>query len=61
VVEHETYTGKIRNSITILVRKPEQKRSLGRSRHTWENTKMDIKVVGWEVVDWIYKTQNRLL
>jgi hypothetical protein len=32
----------------VLVRKPEEKRPLGRPRHRWEdNIKMDLEEVGW--------------
>jgi hypothetical protein len=42
----------IRNAYRILVRKPEGKRSLGRSRRSWmDNIKMDIKEKGWKGVD----------
>jgi hypothetical protein len=37
------------------VRRLEGKRPLGRSRHRWkENTKLHLKEVGWEGVDWIH-------
>jgi hypothetical protein len=33
----------------VLVRRPEQKRPLGRPRHRWEDSmKMDLQEVGWE-------------
>jgi len=35
------------------VGKPERKRPLGRSRHRWENVKMDIQDVGCRGMDWI--------
>jgi hypothetical protein len=39
----------------ILVRKPERKTSSGRPMSRWEdNTKMDVREIGREVVDWIY-------
>jgi hypothetical protein len=38
----------MKNSYTILVGKPEGKRSLGRFRHSWEdNTRMDFIGLGW--------------
>jgi hypothetical protein len=41
-----------KNYYTILVRKPEGKRLLGRSM--WEdNSKMDIRETGWGAMDWI--------
>jgi hypothetical protein len=35
-----------RNAYKILVRKPEEKRPLGRSRCRWENIKMDLSEIG---------------
>jgi hypothetical protein len=44
--------GKIRNAYTILVGKPEGRRSLRRPRHRWEdNIKMDIREIGFGDVD----------
>jgi hypothetical protein len=41
------------------VEKPEERRSLGRLRHRWEdNTKMDLKEVGWGGMDWINLAQD---
>jgi len=40
----------MRNAYNILVRKPERKRPLGRSRRRWED---DIRIDGWECVDWM--------
>jgi len=48
-----------RNAHSILVRKPEGKRPLGRPRRRWEgNIRMDLREVGWEV-DWINLPQDR--
>jgi hypothetical protein len=39
---------------------PEGKRSLGRPRRRWEyNIGMDLREVGWEVVDWMHLAQDR--
>jgi len=44
----------------VLVRKPEGKRPLGRSRRRWEdNTKMYLKEVGCGGMDWIDVNQVR--
>jgi hypothetical protein len=43
-----------------LVGQPEGKRKIGRSRRTWEdNIRMDLREIGWEVVDWIHLAQDR--
>jgi hypothetical protein len=42
------------------VGKPEERRPLGRTRCRWEdNTELDVQIVEWEVVDWIYLAQDR--
>jgi len=44
--------GEGRDVYGFLVRKPEGKRLLGRQNSTWEdNTKMDLKEVGFGVMD----------
>jgi hypothetical protein len=43
-----------------LVGKPEGRRPLERSRRRWkDNIKMDLREVGWGVVDWIDLAQDR--
>jgi hypothetical protein len=50
----------MRNARQILVGKSEGKRPIGRPRLIREdNIRMNLKEIGWEVVDWIYVTQNR--
>ena len=40
--------GESRGTYTVLVGKPEGRRSLGRPRRRWEdNIKMDLREVGW--------------
>jgi hypothetical protein len=46
------------NAYTILVRKPEGKRPLGRSRYRWE-IKIYIKEKGCDGMDWIHLAQAR--
>jgi hypothetical protein len=42
------------------VGKPEGKRTLGRTRHRWEdNIKMDLQEVECESMDWIKLAQDR--
>jgi hypothetical protein len=50
----------MRSVYKILVEKLERKRPLGRPRGRWEiDIKMDLKEIGWEVVDWMHLAQNR--
>jgi hypothetical protein len=43
-----------------LVGKPEGKRPLGRPRRRWmDNTKMDLREVGWSGRHWIDLAQNK--
>jgi hypothetical protein len=45
----------------VLVDIQEGTRSLGRCRHRWEdNIKMDLRDIGWDVMDWIQLAQNRM-
>jgi hypothetical protein len=45
----------MRNAYSILVGKPEGKRSLGRPRHRREdNIGIDFREIGWEGVDWMH-------
>jgi hypothetical protein len=49
-----------RRGIYILVRKPEGKRPLVRTRRRWvENIKMDLGEIGWDGVDWIDLAHDR--
>jgi hypothetical protein len=44
----------------ILVRKPDGKIPLGRPRPRWmNNIKMDLRVIGWDGMDWIDLAQDR--
>jgi hypothetical protein len=46
--------------VYILVRKPEGRRLLGRSRRRWEdNIRMDLGEIGFGDVDWIHWAQDR--
>jgi hypothetical protein len=52
--------GEKRNAYRILVRKPEEKRPLGRPRRMWEdNIKMDLREIEWSGMDWINLAQDR--
>jgi hypothetical protein len=42
------------------VEKPEGKRPLGRPRRRWvNNIKVDLREVGWDVMDWIDLAEDR--
>jgi hypothetical protein len=46
--------------VNFLVGEPEWKKPLGRPRRRWEDDiRMDLREIGWEVVDWKHLTQDR--
>jgi hypothetical protein len=47
------------NPYIVLVGKPEGKRPLGRPRRSPEDTKMDLREIGWSGMDWIRLAQDR--
>jgi hypothetical protein len=52
--------GEKRNAYKIFVRKAEGKRPLGRTRRRWEdNIRLDLREIGWGVMDWIDQAQDR--
>jgi hypothetical protein len=52
--------GKERNAHRILVGKPEGKRPPGRPRRRWvDNSKMDVREIGWGSMYWIDLAQDR--
>jgi hypothetical protein len=49
-----------KNAYRILVGKPEGKSPLGRPRRRWlNNIKMDLREIGWDVMDWIDLAQDK--
>jgi hypothetical protein len=57
---HVARMGEKRKAYTLLVRKPEGKRPLGRPRRRWiVNIKMDLLETGVSVVDWIGLAQDK--
>jgi hypothetical protein len=49
-----------RNAYTILMGKPEQKRSLRRHRRRWkDDIKIDLREIGWADMDWIHLAMVR--
>jgi len=56
---HVAHTAENRKTNRVLAKKPEGKRQHGRSRHRWEdNTKMDVKEIGWDIMEWVYLAQQ---
>jgi hypothetical protein len=52
--------GENRNAYRILVGMPEGRRPLGRPRRRCvDNSKMDLREIGWDEVDWIDMAQDR--
>jgi len=59
-VRHVAQMGIMRNAYSILVRKSEVKRPLGRPKRGWkDNIRMDLREIGWEVVNWIHLIKDR--
>jgi hypothetical protein len=51
---------KQKNADRILVRKPEEKRPLGRPRRRCvDKIKIDLTQIGWDDMDWIELVQDR--
>jgi hypothetical protein len=58
--EHAARMGNTKNAYKILVRTYERKRLLGRYRRRWVgNIRMDLREIGWEVVNWMHLNQDR--
>jgi hypothetical protein len=55
----ETY-GEVTNIYEILMGTTERKKPLGRTRHRWEDIKMDLQEIGFEGVDSINLVQDRV-
>jgi hypothetical protein len=59
-VGHVVCMGQERKLYKVLMGRPEGKRPLGRLRQRWENgIKMDLRMTGWESVEWIHLAQDR--
>jgi transcription termination factor 2 len=57
---HVARMGEKRNPYRVLTGKPEGKRPLGRTRSRWvDNIKIDLREIGWDVMDWINPAQDR--
>jgi hypothetical protein len=52
-VGHVARNGEKKTAYRILVGKPEGKRPLEKPRRKWvDNTKMDLRGIGWDGMDW---------
>jgi hypothetical protein len=52
--------GEKRYAYRLLVGEPERKKPLERPRRWWvDNIKMDLREMGWGVVDWIGQAPDR--
>jgi hypothetical protein len=57
---HAARMGAKMNTYRLLVGKPEEKCPLERARRWWvDNSKMDLREIGWKGVDWIRLAQDR--
>jgi hypothetical protein len=57
---HVARMGEERKVYEVLVRKSEGRRPLGRPRRRWKDVvRMDVREIGFEVVDWIRLAQDR--
>jgi hypothetical protein len=56
---HVARIGEKRNTYMLLVGKPKGRRPLGRPRHRWVDTKMDILEIVWGGVDSIGLARDR--
>jgi hypothetical protein len=58
---HVARMGEGRGAYRVLVGRNEGKRPLGRPRRRWENNiKMDLREIGFDVVNWIRLAQDRV-
>ena len=56
---HLACIGQRRGAYRVLVEKPKEKRPLGRTKRSWEDsTKMDLQEVGCGGMDWINLAQD---
>jgi hypothetical protein len=44
---------RLRNAYRVLARKPEEKGSLRKPMHMWNDVRMDVKEIGFWGTDWI--------
>jgi hypothetical protein len=57
---HLAHTSEMRNAYNILVGKSEGETPHRRLRCRWkDNIRVDLRKIGWEIVDWIRLAQGR--
>jgi len=56
---HVARMGEERGVYRVLVRKPEGRRPMGRTRRRWVDIRMDLQEVGFGYMDWIGLAQDR--
>jgi hypothetical protein len=57
---HVARMGEQMNAYKVLEEEPKGKRPLRRRRHRWvHNIEIDLRVTGWDGVDWVDVAQNR--
>jgi uncharacterized protein with GYD domain len=52
--------GENRNAYKVFLEKPEEMRALETSHKREDNIKMDLEEMGFEYVDWIHGTHDRV-
>jgi len=56
---HVTRVEEMRNAYKVLVGNRERNEALGRPRRSWaNNSRMDVRKIALEVVDWIHLVQD---
>jgi hypothetical protein len=59
-VGHVALKVKLKNAYKLLVGKTDWKMPLGKPRRRWEdNIRMDLREIGWEIVNRIHLVQDR--
>jgi hypothetical protein len=58
-VRHVARMGEKRGVYIVLMGKPEGKRPLGRPRRKWDNTKMYLKEIGCDRMEWLNMARSR--
>jgi len=51
---HVALMREARSTYNVLDGKSERKRPLGRPRRRWQDIRIGVREIGWEVVDWMH-------